>query len=103
MPPKTKAATTKKKKVKKTQVAVAPSEEKPPKAAAQSTAQAETPRDAEPASGRVTVKYNIYDNEYATAGGVLTMEALDDELAISFGFPGAFVARLRAVDGDAVV
>lgn len=52
--------------------------------------------------GRVTVKYNIYKNEYPTRDGALTMEALDEELAISFGFPGAFVARLRPVDGERV-
>ena len=104
MPPKAKA--TKKQKPRKSQVAAAPpmvQQPAPPVQQQPQAAPAPAPAvEAEAAMGRVTVKYNIYKNEYPTRDGALTMEALDEELAISFGFPGAFVARLRPVDGERV-
>jgi hypothetical protein len=46
--------------------------------------------------GRVTVKYNVEEGEYHTTDGVLTMREIDEDLAISFAFSGAFRARLKS-------
>ena len=101
----------KKKAPKKKQVAPAP--ETTPAAAAATATTAPAPavpveeRTAAPTApevrGKIRVKYSIYDNEYETTDGAVTMEALDDELAISFAFPGEFRATLRRADGAAVV
>lgn len=87
-----------KKAPKKKQVAPAP-ETTPAAAAVEETTAAPT---APEVRGKIRVKYSIYDNEYETTDGAVTMEALDDELAISFAFPGKFRATLRRADGAAV-
>ena len=46
--------------------------------------------------GRVTVKYNVEEGEYHTTDGVLSMREIDEDLAISFAFSGAFRARLKS-------
>jgi len=46
--------------------------------------------------GRVTVKYNLEEGEYHTTDGVLSMREIDEDLAISFAFSGAFRARLKS-------
>ena len=112
MPPKKK--TTPKKKVSASTKKVVPLAEPMPIAAAEEPAApiaaAPTPaeptvacareRPAEPVT--CTVKYTVTTTVVeATPDGVLSMEAIDEELAISFAFPGAFVARLRR--GDAVI
>jgi hypothetical protein len=46
--------------------------------------------------GRVKVKYNVEEGEYHTTDGVLSMREIDEDLAISFAFSGAFRARLKS-------
>ena len=46
--------------------------------------------------GLVTVTYDVEEGEVSTSDGVLSMREIDDDMAISFAFSGAFRARLRS-------